>query len=159
MTPYTREPIISCTCTDERVKQEMKNFHVSFSNREGMASFGQMLVYTCKQKGLDGVNFTVRVPCYPDFNVFLSESPKSLKAILIRLRDMMRLDMDLDSLNNEIKEMEGKLNFVRQQNPNFNTLLEELERKYQEMPYPESLDISPSDGVRLAEEFLKNNLD
>ena len=158
-TPYTREPLISCTCTDEKVKKEMGNYHVTYSNREGMASFGQMLVHTCTQKGLEGVNFTVRVPCYPEFNVFLGESPKSLKAILIRLRDLMHLDMDFDSLDGEIKEMEGKLNFVRQQNPNFNTLIEELEKKYQEMPYPESLNMSPSDGVRLAEEFLKNNKD
>jgi proteasome assembly chaperone (PAC2) family protein len=159
MTPYTREPIISCTCTDEKVKAEMGNFHVTFSNREGMASFGQMLVHTCRQKGLEAVNFTVRVPCYPEFNVFLSESPKSLKAILIRLRDLTHLEMDFDSLDGEIKEMEGKLNFVRQQNPSFNTLIDELDKKYQEMPYPESLDISPSDAVRLAEEFLKNNKD
>ena len=157
MTPYTREPLISATCTDERIKQEMGNYHVTFSNREGMASFGQMLIYTCKKKGLDGVNFTARVPCYPEFNVFLGESPKSLKAILIRLRDLMHLDMNFDSLDSEIKELEGKLNSIRQQNPNFNTLIEEVEKKYQEMPYPESLDISPSDGVKLAEEFLKNN--
>ncbi len=159
MTPYTREPLISCTCTDAKVKQEMDNYHVTFSNREGMASFGQMLIYTCKKKNLEGVNFTVRVPCYPEFNVFLGDSPKSLKAILVRLKDLMHIDMNFDELDGEIKEMEGKLNFVRQQNPNFNTFIEELEKKYTEMPYQESLDISPSDGVRLAEEFLKNNED
>ena len=75
MTPYTREPLISCTCTDLKVKQEIDNYHVTFSSREGMASFGQMLVYTCKKKGLEGVNFTVRVPCYPDFNVYLADAP------------------------------------------------------------------------------------
>ena len=159
MTPYTREPLISCTCTDDKVKQEMKKYHVTFSNREGMPSFGQMLIYTCKKKGLEGVNFTVRVPCYPEFNVFLGDSPKSLKAILVRLKDLMRFDMNFDNLDGMIKEMEGNLNSVRQQNPNFNTLIEELEKKYNEMPYQESLDISPSDGVRLAEEFLKKNKD
>jgi proteasome assembly chaperone (PAC2) family protein len=157
MTPYTREPIISCTCTDDKVKEEMEQYHVTFSSREGMASFGQMLILACKQKGLEGVNFTVRVPCYPEFNVFLEDSPKSLKAILVRLKDMMHININFDRLDGTIKEMEGKLNFVRQQNPNFNTLIEELEKKYVEMPYQESLDISPSDGVRLAEEFLKNN--
>jgi proteasome assembly chaperone (PAC2) family protein len=157
MTPYTREPLISCTCSDAKVKQEMDNYHVTFSNREGMASFGQMLVNTCTQKGLEAVNFTVRVPCYPEFNVILNESPKSLKTILVRLRDMMHIDIDFNELDDEIKEMEGKLDFVRQQNPAFNTFIEEIEKKYVEMPYRESLDISPSDAVKLAEEFLKNN--
>ena len=49
--PYTREPLISCTCTDIKVKQEMEYYHVTFSNREGMASFGQMLMYACKKRG------------------------------------------------------------------------------------------------------------
>jgi proteasome assembly chaperone (PAC2) family protein len=159
MTPYTREPLISCTCTDTKVKQEMENFHVTFSNREGMASFGQMLIHTCQEKGLEGVNFTVRVPCYPEFNIFLIDSPKSLKAILVRLRDLMHIDMDFGELDSAISEIEGKLNFVRQQNSNFDSLIKELEGKYVEMPYQESLGISPSDAVRLAEEFLRNNKD
>jgi len=159
MSPYTREPLISCTCTDLKVKQEMENYHVTFSNRAGMASFGQVLIHTCQKKGLEGVNFTVRVPYYPEFNVFLGESPKSLKAILIRLKDLTQLDMDFYELDSEVQEVEGKLDFVRQQNPKFNALIQELEKQYIEMPYPESLDLSPSDAVSLAEEFLKNNRD
>jgi proteasome assembly chaperone (PAC2) family protein len=157
MSPYTREPLISCTCTDLKVKQEMENYHVTFSNRVGMASFGQVLIHTCQKKGLEGVNFTVRVPYYPEFNVFLGESPKSLKAILIRLKDLMQLDMEFYELDSKIQEVEGKLDFVRQQNSKFNALIQELENQYVEMPYPESLNISPNDAVRLAEEFLKNN--
>lgn len=99
------------------------------------------------------------MPCYPEFNVLLGDSPKSLKAILVRLKDLLHFDMNFDELDNMIKEMEGKLNSIRQQNPNFNTFIEELEKKYIEMPYQESLNISPSDAVRLAEEFLKKNKD
>jgi proteasome assembly chaperone (PAC2) family protein len=158
-TPYTREPLISCTCTDAKVKQEMENYHVTFSNREGMASFGQMLIYACKKKGVQGVNFTVRVPCYPEFNVFLGDSPKSLKAILIRLKDLLHFDMNFNGLDSQIREMEGKLDFIRQQNPNFSAFIEELEKKYIEMQYQGSLDISGNDAVLLAEEFLRKNKD
>lgn len=158
-TPYTREPKISCTCTGVKVKDEMEKYNVTFSNREGPATFNQMLLYACKKKGLEGVNFTVRVPFYPEFNVVIDYSPKSIKAVLVRLKNLMHLDMNFDELNNAIKEVEGKLDFVRQQNPQFNTYIEELEKDYVEMPYQESLDISPSDAVRLAEEFLKKNKD
>lgn len=159
VSPYTREPLISCTCTDTNVKQEMEEYHVTFSNRHGMGNFGQMLIYTCQKNGLEGVNFTVRVPCYPEFNVFLGDSPKSVKAVLVRLKDLMNIDMNFDELDSEIVDMEGKLDFVRQQNQKFNALIEELEKKYIEMPYQESFDISPSEAVRLAEEFLKHNED
>jgi proteasome assembly chaperone (PAC2) family protein len=157
--PYTREPMISCTCTSAKVKKEIEKYSVTFSHREGPATFNQMLLYACQKKGLEGVNFTVRVPCYPEHNVFISYSPKSTKAILVRLKDLMHLDMNFEELNNAIKEVEGKLDSFRQQNQQFNTFLEELEKEYVEMPYQESLDISPSDAVRLAEEFLKNHED
>ncbi len=158
-TPYTREPMISCTCTDAKVREEMDKYSVTFSNREGPATFNQMLLYACKKKGLEGVNFTVRVPCYPEHNVIIGYSPKSTKAVLVRLKDLMQLDMNFEELNNAIEEVEGKLDFFRQQNPQFNTFIEELEKDYVEMPYQESLDISPGDAIRLAEEFLKNNED
>jgi proteasome assembly chaperone (PAC2) family protein len=158
-TPYTREPMISCTCTDAKVKEEMEKYNVTFSNREGPATFNQMLLYACKKKGLEGVNLTVRIPYYPEFNVVIGYSPKSMKAVLVRLKHLMHLDMNFDELNDAIKEVEGKLDFVRQQNPQFNTYIEELEKDYVEMPYQEPLDISPNDAIELAEEFLKKNKD
>ena len=158
-TPYTREPLISCTCTSAEIKEEMERFDVTFSHREGPATFNQMLIHACMEKGLDGVTFTVRVPCYPEHNVFIGYSPRSTKAILIRLKDLMHLDMSFKELDNEIKEVKGKLDSFRQQNAEFNTYIEELEKKYVEMPYQETLDISPDDAVRLAEEFLKDNED
>ncbi len=158
-TPYTREPMISCTCTDAKVKKEMEKYNVTFSNRVGPASFNQMLIYACNKKGLEGVNFTVRIPYYPEFNIAIGYSPKSLKAVLIRLKRLMQLEMNLDELNNAIKELETKLDSARQQNAQFNSYIEELEKDYVEMPYQETIDISPSDAVRLAEEFLKNNED
>jgi hypothetical protein len=82
-----------------------------------------------------------------------------MKAVLTRLNHLMHLDMNFDELDNAIKEVEGKLDFVRQQNPQFNTYIEELEKDYVEMPYQEPLDISPNDAIKLAEEFLKKNKD
>jgi proteasome assembly chaperone (PAC2) family protein len=157
--PYTREPLISCTCTDAKIKEEMERYNVTFSHREGPATFNQMLIHTCKKNNLEGVNFTVRVPCYPEYSVLIGYSPKSMKAVLARLKDLMELDMDFEEVDNDIKELEGKLDFIRKQNPEFNTYIEKIEKDYVEMPYEGALDISADDAVRLAEEFLKDNED
>jgi proteasome assembly chaperone (PAC2) family protein len=157
--PYTREPIMTCTCTSPKVKAEMEQYNVMFSNREGPATFNQMLLYACKKKGLDGVGFTVRVPYYPEYNVAIGYSAKSIKAVLIRLNHMLHLDLNFDELNNTAKELQDKLDVVRRQNPEFNTYIEDLEKDYVEMTYEETLDISPSEAVRFAEEFLKENKD
>ena len=158
-TPYTREPLISCTCTSAEIKEEMEGYDVTFSHREGPATFNQMLIYACMEKGLEGASFTVRVPCYPEHNVIIGYSPKSTKAVLLRFNDLMHLDLDFSELDEAIKEVEQKLDSIRAQNTQFNTYITELENHYTEMPYKGSLDISPGDAVRLAEEFLKDNED
>jgi hypothetical protein len=118
-----------------------------------------MLIHACGQKGIEGVNFTVRTPCYPEHNIFIGYSPKSLKAVLVRLKGLMNLDMNFGDLDEEIREVDEKLDSFRHQNQEFDTYIEELEKNYTEMPYQGSLDISPDDAVRLAEEFLKDNGD
>jgi len=158
-TPYTREPRMSCACTSVKVKNEMEKYNVSFSNREGPATFNTMLLYACKKRGLDGATLTVRVPYYPEFNVAIEYSPKSIKAVLVRLNHLMHLNMNFDELNKAIRELEGKLDFVRRQNPQFNTYIEELEKEYAEMPYQEPLDISPNEAIRFAEELLREHKD
>ena len=157
--PYTREPRMSCTCTSAKVKSEMERCNVTFSSRQGPASFNLMLLQACQKKGLEGANFTVRVPYYPEFNIAIDYNPKSIKAILTRLDQLMHLNLNFEELDKGIKELEGKLDFIRQQNPQFNTYIEELEKDYAEMPYPEPLDMSANEGVRLAEEFLRENKD
>ena len=64
--------------------------------------------------------------------------------------------MDFAELDSAIRELQGKFDFIRQQNPRFNTYVEELEKEYVEMQFKESFDISPSEAIKFAEEFLKN---
>ncbi|MBM2824727.1 MAG: hypothetical protein HW402_391 [Dehalococcoidales bacterium] len=157
--PYTREPKMSCTCTSVAVKDEMEKYNVNFSSREGPASFNIMLLHACQERDLDGVNLTVRAPYYPEFNINIDYSPKSIKAVLVRLNHLMHLDINFDGLGKAIRELDGKLDFIRRQNPQFNSYIEELEKDYVEMPYLEPLDMSPQEAIRLAEEFLRENKD
>jgi proteasome assembly chaperone (PAC2) family protein len=157
--PYTRPPRMSCTCTGADVKSEMQPYNVNFSSREGPASFNIMLLHACKKRALGGANLTVRVPYYPEFNVAFDYSPKSIKAILVRLNHLMQLDMGFGDLDKAIGELDGKLDFMRQQNPQFNTYVEELERDYVGMPYEGPLEFSPHEAVTFAEQFLRESND
>ena len=157
--PYAREPRITCTCTSLRMKEEMERYRVSFSSREGPATLNQVLLYACQKRGLDGVALTARGPYYPEFNLAIEYNPKSMKAVLVRLGDMMHLPLDFEELDDDIRDIQGKLDSFRQQNAQFNAYVEELEKSYVEMPYKETLDISPNEAIRFAEEFLKGNKD
>jgi proteasome assembly chaperone (PAC2) family protein len=157
--PYAREPRITCTCTSARVKDEMTKYMVSFSNREGGATLNQVLLYACMKKGLDGAALTARAPYYPEFNLAIEYSPKSIRAVLVRLNDLMHLGLSFGDLDDNIREIQGKLEFFRQQNAQFNSYIEELEKGYVETPYEEALDMSPNEAIRFAEEFLRENKD
>jgi proteasome assembly chaperone (PAC2) family protein len=157
--PYNREPHITCTCTSAKVRDEMEKYNVIMSSREGMATINLMLLYSFQQGGIDGVNLTARVPYYPEFNIGLDYSPRSVKAVLERYNGLMKMGLNFDGLDKEIGEIEGNLDSIRSRNTEFNTYLEELEKNYTETPYQESIDISADEAVRFAEELLKDNRD
>jgi len=157
--PYNREPNITCTCTSAKIRDEMEKFNVIMSSREGMATINLMLLNAFQKGGFDGVNLTVRVPYYPEFNVGLDYSPRSVKAVLARLNHLMKLGINFDELDKEISEIESKLDSIRKKNAEFNTYMEELEKNYTETPYQEPFDISPDEALRFAEELLKDNRD
>jgi proteasome assembly chaperone (PAC2) family protein len=155
--PYTKEPGMSCTCTSRKIREQLEQYNVMFSNREGPATFNQMLMYTCQEKGLDGICFNVRVPYYQQFDIGFGYSPKSVKAVLIRLNHILHLRLNYAELDHSIEELHSKLDALRRQNPQFNAYIEELEKEYVEMPYDEPFDISPSEAIKFAEDFLKEN--
>jgi proteasome assembly chaperone (PAC2) family protein len=155
--PYTREPNITCTCTSSKVRDEMEKYNVTFSSREGPATINLMLLHSFQKNGLNGVNLTVRVPYYPEFNIALESSPRSLKAILERLNHLMKMELNFDELDKSINEVEGKLDSIRKTNAEFNTYLEELEKNYKETPYREPFDISANEAIKFAEELLRDN--
>ena len=157
--PYNREPNVTCTCTNSKIRDEMKNYTVIMSSREGMATINLMLLYAFQKGGLEGVNLTVRVPYYPEFNVGLDYSPRSVKAILERFNHLMKMGINFNDLDKEISEIESKLDSIRKKNVEFNTYIEELEKNYTETPYQEPFDISPDEALKFAEELLKDNRD
>jgi len=156
-TPHTREPKVSSSCTSTGLRDEMRQYNVTFSNREGPTTFNTTLLYFCRMRGLEGVSFSVRATYYPEFNIVIPYNPKSIRALLVRLKHLMRIDLSLDWLNDGIKDFEGKLEFMRKQSPKFNTYVEELEKEYVEMPYQEPLELSADEAVKLAEDFLRKN--
>ena len=157
--PYSREPRITCTCSGAKVRAEMEKYKVGFSSRMGAATINQVLLYACQKKGLEGVALTARAPYYPEFNLAIEYSPKSIKAVLVRLNDMMHLGLAFRELDDAIREIQGKLDFFRQQNAQFNTYIEELEKNYVETPYQETFDMSSNDAIKFAEELLRDNND
>ena len=154
-TPHTREPGLSCTCSSEKVKEEMLKHAVQFGNYEGPGSFSATLLHLYQGKEEGMVSLTARATYYPEFDIIIPRNPKTIRAIIRRLSHLCHFDLDASDLDKQAEEFEAKLNFMASQNPRFQTYVEELEKEYTEVKYEEPLEMSADEAVRLAEEFLK----
>ena len=154
-TPHTKEPGVSCVCTSEPLKEEMRKYKVQFTNYEGPGRFGTTLLYICQKKRLEMISITVRATYYPEFNIIVQHNSKSIRAVIRRLNRLLRLNQVISDLDREAEEFEAKLGFMASHNPEFQTYVEDLEKDFVEVKYEEPLDMSADEAVRLAEEFLK----
>ena len=154
-TPHTREPGVSCVCSSDQLKEEMRKYSVQFSNYEGPGSFNTTLLRICQDRQGQMVSITTRATYYPEFDIIIPYNPKAIRAVVKRLTHLLRLKFDISDLDKQAEEFESKLNFMASQNPLFQTYVEELEKDFTELKYEEPLEMSPDEAVRLAEEFLK----
>ena len=154
-TPHTREPGVSCACSSDQLKEEMRKYSMQFSNYEGPGSFSTTLLRICQDRRGQMVSLTTRATYYPEFNIVIPHNPKAIRAVVSRLNHLLCLNLDISDLDKQAEEFEAKLDFMASQNPAFQTYIEELEKDFIEVTYEEPLEMSPDEAVRLAEEFLK----
>jgi len=154
-TPHTREPGVSCACSSAELREEMLKYGTYYSHYEGPGSFGTTLLHSCRQKQMPMVILIARATYYPEFNIIIPRNPKAIRAVVRRLSSLLRLYLDISDLDREAEELEAKLDFMASHNPEFQAYVEELEKDFTEVRYEEPLDISASEAVRLAEEFLR----
>jgi len=154
-TPHTREPGVSCACSSDQLKEEMRKYSVQFSNYEGPGSFSTTLLHISQDRRGQMVSITARATYYPEFDIVIPHNPKTIRAVVRRLNHLLHLNLDISDLNRQAEEFEAKLNFMASQNPRFQAYVEELEKDFTELKYEEPLEMSPDEAVRLAEEFLR----
>jgi len=153
--PHTREPIVSCSVSNARLKEVVSNYAVQFSNYEGPATFNSAIVAACKEKGIDAIHMTARALYYPEFNIAVPHNPKVILALVRRLNRLLSLKLDLSDLEQESRELEERLNSMVNQSPQFKEYLRELEESYQEVRFEDSAETAPEDLIKGVEDFLR----
>jgi len=154
-TPHTKEPSVSCTCSSEELKEEMRKYGVRFGSYEGPGTFGTTLLHICQNRKVPIVSIMARATYYPEFNIAIPRNPRSISAVVSRLNGMLSLGMDISDLDREAAEIEVKLGTMASHDSKFQAYVEDLEKDFIEIKYQEPLDISADEAVRLAEELLK----
>ena len=154
--PHTREPIVSCTVTDAKLKDELSKLAVRFTDYDGPATFNSVLVNYCKVNGIEAIHMTGRATYYPEFDITIPRNPKTIMAILKRLDKFLGTGVDLVELGVESEKLEQKLNSMLAENQQLQAYVRELERAYVEPKLEEEIEAPPEEFIKGVEDFLRD---
>jgi proteasome assembly chaperone (PAC2) family protein len=110
--PYDKDRQISCTYSLPRMKKELDEYAVTFSNYEGGVSIGSYLADRAEQLGIEYLVFYAMVPMY-DFSalsplveaITISNDYKAWYDVMRRLSYMFKLGLDLSDLEQQSREL------------------------------------------------------
>lgn len=123
--PHTREPRLYCTASNEKLVAEFEPFGFKPSNYEGPGAFTTYLITRAADEGLDMASLVAEIPGY-----LQGTNPVSIEAVTRRLRAMLNLKVDLDSLRGVSTEWELKVSEVVAKDDDLARHIRELEEKY-----------------------------
>ena len=141
--PYDKDREVSCVYSLRKMKDELAEYAVRFSNYEGGATIGSYLVDRAEQSGVEFLVFYAFVPAY-DFSQVSTKFPgiriendyKAWYDLMRRLNHMFNLGLDLRELEQQGDELSSTLD----------AKIAELETKMPELKLREYME-------KLAEEF------
>ncbi len=146
--PYQKDRQISCIYSLPRMREELTGYALNFSNYEGGASIGSLLVERAEQENVEFVILYGFVPAY-DFaqsilnpqGVRIDNDYKAWLDLMQRLNHMLNLGLDLTDLQQQsdelIEAMEIKLAELAEQKPQLNVpdFLAQLENNFTERSF------------------------
>ncbi|MBI1879282.1 MAG: PAC2 family protein [Chloroflexi bacterium] len=146
--PFDKERQVSCTVSLPRLKAEMSEYAVRFSNYEGGVSIGSYLADLAEQRGIEYIVWYSLVPAYdlsqlsPNLQGMVVENDfKAWYDLMRRLNHMFGLRLDLADLARRSDElltaMADKLDALERRLPQLNIRehLAELASDFVELPF------------------------
>ena len=130
MMPYSRDREVSCIYSLPRLKQELEEYAVKFSNYEGGATVGACIADQAESRGIEFIDFYAFVPAY-DFTQFTTEIQgiriehdfRAWYELMRRINHMFGLGLDLselerrsyelnESIEDEVRELDRRMGGV-----------------------------------------------
>ena len=110
--PYDKDRQVSCTYSLPRMKKELAEYVVQFSNYEGGVSIGSYLADRAEQVGIEYFVFYAMVPMY-DFSqlspvvegITIGNDFKAWYDLMRRLNYMFKMGLDLSDLERQSHEL------------------------------------------------------
>ncbi|MBN1856458.1 MAG: PAC2 family protein [Dehalococcoidia bacterium] len=157
--PHTREPNVTCACTDLALRDELAEHGIEPLSYEGPGGIRTTLLYLSQKLHVEMAVLHARVTYYPEFNVVIARNPRAIRALVRRLVNLLSLNIDFDELDREVQEFERRITYMALQNHEFQAYIEAMEKEYSESETPDSSRAQAEDAIQAVEELLRGHLD
>jgi proteasome assembly chaperone (PAC2) family protein len=145
--PYDKDRVISCNFSQRRLKPELDNLAVTFSDYHGGASIGSVLCKRSGEQGMEYVGLYALVPAYdfslamqPGNSIRIENDFFAWLAVMRRVNFMLKLGFDLHDLDEKSRQL---VDVVKSK-------LDELEEAAPQLGLSEYID-------KLSEDFTEPN--
>ena len=125
LTPHTREPRMTFSISDEKLKQILPQTNLRFSNYDGPASITTYLTSRAPKEGVSMLNMVAEVPAYVQ-----GYNPRCIEAAVRFISRLLDLQVNLDYLREMGDEFEKKLTDIVNNQPELAKKVTELEADY-----------------------------
>jgi predicted ATP-grasp superfamily ATP-dependent carboligase len=125
LTPHTREPRMTFSMSDEKLRQILPQTGLRFSNYEGPASITTYLTSRAAKEGVDMLNIVAEIPAYVQ-----GYNPRCIEAAIRTISRLLDLHVNLDELREMGDEFEKKLSDIVANQPELAKKVTELEEDY-----------------------------
>ncbi|MFC1990047.1 PAC2 family protein [Chloroflexota bacterium] len=146
--PFDKERLVSCTYSLKQLKEELKDYAVTFSNYNRNATIGMVINHYSKERGIESVRMSARTPSY-QVPLTTNSDKRAMYDILRRIRHMFGINLDLSDLEKEskqqISDFENTLKRLCMDNPELEpqltTYMEQIEEGFKELSFEEPINI------------------
>jgi len=125
LTPHTREPRMTFSVSDEKLKSLVTGPGLRFSNYEGPASIITYLTLRAQREGVDMLTMVAEIPAYVQ-----GYNPTCIESATRYVCRLLDLQVNLDELREICDEFESRLTSIVNNQPELAKKITELEEDY-----------------------------
>ena len=146
--PFDKERLVSCTYSLKKLKEELKDYALTFSNYHRNATIGMVINHYSKERGIESVRMSARTPSY-QIPLEMPTDKRAMYDILRRIRYMFGINLDLSDLEKEskqqISEFKNALQRLYMDNPEIEsqitTYIAKINEGFEELKFEEPVNI------------------
>ena len=154
LVPHDVPPIITCSTSDEPLRQMLEGMGVFPTTYEGPASIHSPIFAACEERGIPCVSIWGHVPNY----VRASPNAKVCHAMLKKLQPLLEINIDQDDVWAAATRQDRRVARALERDPDLRAYVEKLQEQFRQATPPSptpSEPLSADSVIDDLEEFLR----